>query len=586
MEIRPSAPFRSRLIAPVAGGTAPVPPSFVPDSGREGSSELDPDAAPLVLRRFFQYLILLGLLVVSVLGLSGLLAEALSETFPRGTSIARVGAEDLALAVTFVVVGGPLLVVMAVWTRHRFAADSGEKDSLGWSFYLTVSLLTSLAAIMFVAAELLDWALSVGRFDTRDLAEGIVWAVVWVVHWLIARIAINPVRLLPQLLVGSAAGLGVLVAAMALALNAAHESLYAEAFSLASPGNLEDMLRKAAPLFVVGALVWWWYWIQNAARRERSLLWNGYILLIGVLGGLLTALVAAGGLIATGLDWYIGDPESTRAVVHFDLAPGWVTALLIGAVVWLYHRFLLGAAADERTGVHRVYDYMVSGVGLVAVAAGVATAIVVLLVAATGSVAPARRSEGELLVVAITLLIIGLPLWWATWTGIKRRAVKSPDPELRSGARRVYLFVLFGVGGVTAIVGLISFVFVVIRDLLDGNLGTRSVRDADAAIGILISALAVAGYHWSVYQQDRKLVSQEEVARLREVILVCADGERVAAAIRTETGARVVVIERDDDVAGTLEQDEVVAALRERDAERVVVVGSGLGAFEIIPFRR
>jgi hypothetical protein len=547
----------------------------------QGRSDLGGGGASVSLRRFFQYVVLLGLMIVVALGLAGLLAEAL----PESGTIARRGSADVARALAFTVVGGPLFVGMAVWTRRRLEADPNERDSLGWTFYLTVSLLIGLAVVMTVGVLALNWALSDGDLDTTDVSQGVVWAAVWALHWLIARRAIAPLRMTAHVLAGSAAGLGVLAASVVMALTAALNSLYSEAFETLLFDDLDALLLEAASLFVVGGLTWWWYWIRVGAKTERTTLWNAYVLLLGVLGGLLTALVAAGTLIARALEWYLGDPEAQGAADHFDFAPEAATALLIGAAVWLYHRFVLGSG--QRTEVHRTYDYIVSGVGLLAGAAGVASAIIALLDAATEPAGViSRSSQDEALVAAITLLIIGVPLWWVTWSKVRRRAAADPDAELGSGARRIYLFGLLGIGAITAIITLIILVFTVLQDLLDGNLGTRSIRDAQGAIGVLLASLAVAGYHWTVYQEDRAVLPEQPKLELREVVFVGPDAKGVAKAISAAIGVKVHAWERTDAPSGVINTDDVLAALKRSDEEQVLVVQKSGSAFEVIPIRR
>lgn len=546
----------------------------------KGRSGLPGDSPTVVLRRFFQYVVLLGLMSIVAFGLAGLVAEAL----PESNTIVKRGS-DLARPLAFLVVGGPLLVAMTFWTRRRLEAEPGERESLGWAFYLTVSLLIALAVVMTVGVQVLDWALSDGDLNTTDISLGLVWAGVWVLHWLIAKRAIDPAQMNVHVLAGSAAGLGVLVGSLVVALAAALNSLYSEVFETLLFDDLDELLLEAASLFIVGAVTWWWYWLRTGAKAERRTLWNVYVLLLGVLGGLLTALIATGLLIAATLEWFIGDPDTSAAADHFDITPEAVTALLVGAAVWLYHRFILGSA--ERTEVHRAYDYIVSGVGLLAVAGGVATAIIALLdVATEPDNVIGRSSEEGVLIAAITLLIIGAPLWWVTWAGVRRRARIDPEAELGSGTRRIYLFSLLGIGAITAIISLIFFVFIVLEDLLDGKLGTESINDAEVAIGLLLASLAVAGYHWTVHQEDRAVLPDEVKTRLREVIFVCVDGQDVATSIAEATGARVHVWARLDDVSGSLNADEVVDALKRQDQEQVLVVQKASGAFDIVPIRQ
>ena len=200
----------------------------------QGRSDLSGGAPDVSLRRFFHYLVLLGLLIIVAMGSAGLLAEVL----PEGDTIARRGSTDIALALAFTFVGAPLLVGMAFWTRRRLGADPNESESLGWAFYLTVTLLIALGVTMTIGAKVLHWALSDGAIDTTDVSHGAVWAIVWVVHWMISQRTISSLRMTAHTIAGSAAGLGVLIASVVLALGAALNTLYLGAVRDPAPRRL------------------------------------------------------------------------------------------------------------------------------------------------------------------------------------------------------------------------------------------------------------------------------------------------------------------------------------------------------------
>lgn len=494
----------------------------------QGRSGLAPGQASISLRRFFQYAVLLGLLIVVANGLEGFLTEALENR----TRLAGNGSVDVALPGAFIGVGGPLFVLMITRIRRRLHSEPGERDSLGWAFYWSVSQLVALAVLMVVGFRILSWAIAVTNEDLEaaDVSRGIVWGAVWLVHWVVARRAIDPRRMTPHVLAGSAAGVVVLALSLALGLSdvldAVYRGLVDDALAARS-GEIDDLLRDSAALFIVGVVVWSWYWIRTGAKSERSSLWNAYVLLIGVLGGLIAFLVSAGFLLAKGLEWVIGDRRDLPAGEFFDNVPELTTYLLIGAAVWLYHRYMLSSRYVDRSDVHRTYDYAVSGTALLAIAAGIGVAIVALLDAATESPEiSSRAADGQLFVAAITLLVVGVPLWLVTWLGVRRYAADNPAVELQSTTRRLYLFSLLGIGSIAAIVSLIGVVYVLLGDVLDGNFGARSISDAEAAIGALLAALAVTGFHWAVYQEDRLILPDEERTQLREVVLVLCQRRR------------------------------------------------------------
>lgn len=76
------------------------------------------------VRRFFQYLLLYGLLWVAGIGVAGLLGRL----FDLGRTIAE-DPGTIALYTAFTIVGVPLFALVAVWTRRRFRADPREARS-------------------------------------------------------------------------------------------------------------------------------------------------------------------------------------------------------------------------------------------------------------------------------------------------------------------------------------------------------------------------------------------------------------------------------------------------------------------------
>src|SRR5690606_16223640 len=107
-------------------------------------------------------------------------------------------------------------------------------------------------------------------------------------------------------------------------------------------GTVDDILAGAST-FLVGAAAWVVYWALTTARGPRDTGWLALVLLAGVAGGLLAAVVAASVLGYAVLVWLVGEPEARTATDHFSTAPGELAVLAVGLVVWWYHREVLGA---------------------------------------------------------------------------------------------------------------------------------------------------------------------------------------------------------------------------------------------------
>ena len=539
---------------------------------KKGSSSAE--GSGISIRRFFQYSIMLVMLVVAAFGVIGIIdavASAASAVTRDTAAIAR--------SISFVVVGLPVYGGLAIYTRRLLTTTPAESRSLGWIAYLTFALVGSLIFVMSFAIAFLGELLTDGDFETMSFISTLVWGGVWVAHWWTAGGTAGEDRMQFHLLAGSTAGLVTFAIGAGVAIAAALGEFYDAALSVTAIDSGVEAIARGVVLFVIGAIVWFFYWIGHARGTTRSMLWLTYVLLVGVLGGVITAVVGAGTLLFGALDWLIGDVGPTAASVHFAFVPGAVAALAVGAGSWGYHRAVLGSrTSSDRTEVERVYDYLLSGAGLLVAAGGLGTLITVGL-DALGS-QPIADSGGSVNAVAITLLIVGVPLWWRHWSSIRRFRGTQPDAEVTSITRRVYLFLLFGATGLTAVISLIVLVFIVVEDLLEGDLGSVTINSIAVPLSLIITAGAVAWYHFAVFREDRAIVPHEEIPTLREIIVIGTDDD--VAAIASETGIRVQRLR----VVGDPAQEEtlagVLAALEAETHSRVVVIAED-GRYRLLP---
>jgi hypothetical protein len=164
-----------------------------------------------------------------------------------------------------------------------------------------------------------------------------------------------------------------------------------------------------------------------------------------------------------------------------------------------------------------------------------------IIVAAIESVTPsdiANTSEGtNSLVLAMTLLIVGAPLWWSFWNRIERAVLKSQS-DLSSPTRRIYLLMLFGVAGVAAVISLITAIFLFFDDLLNSELAQTTFRDMRFAIGILITNAAISGYHWTIYKSERD-TPVEIFRRGRHITLVGPSDAHIVQLLKEQLGGNV-----------------------------------------------
>jgi hypothetical protein len=274
--------------------------------------------------------------------------------------------------------------------------------------------------------------------------------------------------------------------------------------------------------------------------------------------------------------------------VHFDGAPTAAAAAVVGALLWWYHHALLEeAGAEGRTEVRRIYEYLMAGVALLAGAGGLATIIVALIEAVTGTgqvLVPA--SAVNTLLVATTLLAVGGPVWWIYWRRIQSAARAAPAAELASPSRRVYLFVLLGLGGLAAVVALLVGMFLFFEDVVEGTVGVETLRRVRVAVGVLITSGALASYHLAVYRADREQAPAELERRGPAfVLLVGPVDPELARSVARRTHGRVQAWSRAEDGAAPWTVAEVLAALEKTTDDEVIVLADA-GGPRVIPVHR
>ena len=116
---------------------------------------------------------------------------------------------------------------------------------------------------------------------------------------------------------GAVIGLGVLASSAGWIFATLIDQAVNSADGVAARTGVGEDLRIAAVGVVIGGAVWAWYWLRNGLRAERTVGWHVYVMLAGVLGGLVTAISGGGVGIYLVLEWLFGDPGTESAALHF-----------------------------------------------------------------------------------------------------------------------------------------------------------------------------------------------------------------------------------------------------------------------------
>ena len=457
---------------------------------REGS----PLPAGQQVRLFFLYLTLLAVLLVATAGLAGSLGPLVDDA-----RLIADDSNDSALNLAMLLLGAPLTAWLAMSTRKRIAADRTELQSYGWTLFATVGTVAPLVVAMFGAYRTLLGLVRAENYDGFAVTQTVVWGVAWYVVRRIDRTLVRAPRTSLRDVVPVLIGLGVSAVAVGQLVSGLVQRMFdigAEAVFV--PTNTQ--LHRGIALLVIGAAVWSVEWLRGLSRDVDSEAWRFVVVLFGVTGGLVTAISAVAVAAYQVVVWLVGSPQSDVARVHFESHPGVLGGAIAGIMTWWYHRSLLAQRrSDQRAEVDRAYEHIMAAGGLVAGSFGVA----ILLVAAIEAVTGTRLVRGDdavnTLLLACTLLVIGIPVWATYWRITMRHESAN---ERGSMTRRIYLVTVLGVGGLTALGTAIAAVYLLLRDALEGRVDSSTLRSARYALATVLTSGVVAGYHVSVFRSE------------------------------------------------------------------------------------
>lgn len=533
---------------------------------RSGRGGLDPHT----VRRLFQYVVLYGLVMVVAHGAAGLMARLPGLGEPPFDDTYQLGQ-----ALGYVLVGLPLLALLVWWTRRQHRTDPHETASVVYAAYLTLTALVGVVLATLSWRDLIAQGLDVSRPDGETVGHAVVWLVVWLVHWWLARRHLHDERNTPHVLLGAAwallSGVVGLINTLGVALDllVRHETVL---------GSATSRLSESVALLVVGALVWVRYWISGAAKLPRRTGWLAYVLLLGVAGGFITSVVAASRLVWQVLVWFVGDPAAGSAAQHFETVTSELAAVLIGFVVWWYHRTILGTTQSEHRDVRRIYHYVLAALALAVAAVGIGSLVVALVESATPGLELGMSTSNTWLA-GITVLVVSVPIWWVHWHRISAMVTANPAEEVSALPRRIFWVLLFGVSAVAVVIALLSAGLAIFGDLVAGDLGSTTWRSIATELGVLVAVAAVLAYHATVFRADREVPVARPVVVVgpRSVLLIGAVNPALANTLREATGAQIQMWQRQDVTPPAWDETEVLTALAEHLDEDVVLIAEDTG---------
>lgn len=536
------------------------------------------------IRRLFQYALLFGLLTVSAQGVSGLIGRL----FNIGQVIVE-SRTDLARDITFALIGIPLYLLVGRWTQRTLREDPTERRSIAWNAYLTLVTLTALVTAMTSAHGILMWALGNDALRGVQVSRLLVWGLIWFTHWRMIQSTAHEEESRPHYIIGSLIGLGVTAVGFGNLITSVARLIFIN-------DDKSLLIRSTDPsvdalvLLIVGLPVWYQYWLRITQHLKRELLWFSYVMLVGVAGGFIALISSTSVIVYDSLVWFVGDTFDKNFAQHFNDSFSALGSGIVGLGVWWYHAGIIRHSQDpseSRSEMRRVYEYIVSGISLIAASAGLMMVLVAIMESITPGEVVSTTSSANTLLLAITLILVGSPVWWFFWRRIQSN-VAVDGHEQSSPTRRIFLLMLFGVSAIASVVSVLAGVFLFLDDLLNNKLGVETLRQMRYAVAILISNAAISWYHWTIYKHERT-ISVRKSKREKFVVLVGPKDAAFAREIEASIGGNVQMWDAQDgsvvDGQSSWERSKVIELINSSESDQLMILNEKK-KLRAIPFHK
>ncbi len=452
------------------------------------------------VRRFFQLLLLFGLSIISAVGISGLLGRLIHV----GTVISN-DKGTLAMESAFTLVGFPIFIAIAFWTRNTVKKDPEELKTYAWNLYLTGISLLSLILLINAQMNIYNGWFTSAPIHGKDFSQLLIWSIIWFFHFRLHNQIGRDENSQVEHFVGSLIGLAFSFAGL-IQISAGILERISSFNQNTLVSSSDKPLINGLIALMIGGPIWFIYWIKTFQKEPKSTLWYAYVLLIGVGGGLLTLLISLSLVIDKLLVWFIGEVNGQRSA-FFSAVPTMLGTALCAAIVLWYHRQVLENSQQiGRTDIRRIYEYAIAAIGLLAASSG----FTMILVSILQSIASSNQISGEssinTLLAAVTLIGVGGPVWWLQWESIQKKTNANSAVEQSSFIRRLYLLLLFGVVGITAVIVLLVTAYLLFYDLFQYGISLGTLNKIKYPVGIFLTALVISTFHWNIYRHEKHIL--------------------------------------------------------------------------------
>jgi len=184
-----------------------------------------------------------------------------------------------------------------------------------------------------------------------------------------------------------------------------------------------------------------------------------------------------------------------------------VTAMLVLAVLWGYHFWVVGsnrrAISDVQTWdtVHRFYIYLFSFAGLMMTSVGVGNLLRWLMFQVGEKDVSISQ---QALVTGLTALMVGVPLWLIFWRQAEKLYNRGGKAEQASALRKFYLYLVIFL----AALGTVGSLTTLLAGLFKQLFSIASEGDVRNVLSVLATTAVIWAYHFLVLRQDTQAMPE------------------------------------------------------------------------------
>jgi hypothetical protein len=509
------------------------------------------------VRRLYFYAVALISFEVVLWGLVGLIRSIVNP------NLITDNAQALATALSLILVGIPFFLIHWLWAQRVSAREEEEKTATVRAVFLYGALLATLIPAVqnllallnraFIGAARISYerALIGGTQSWPDNLIAIILNLLMAAYfWSILRAEwptltdtenFKDIRRIYRYL--------WMLYGLLMVVFGTQQILQ---FILQIPTDLigtsgRETFVNATALLVVGTPIWFFAWrfIQDALPDpdESGSILRLIILYLLALGGTITVLTAGGNILYDLLSRLFGENISNTDLLQNISGP--LSLVIPFGVLWGYYgswlnkQFESVSSIPRRSGMKRIYFYILSTIGLATTITGVLLLFMLIIDQLTNKNVDVIAADTVLkqLAAAISVIAVGLPLWLMTWRPMQAEALadgESGGHARRSIVRKAYLYLVLFASVLGTMVPAGMIIFLLIQAALKGEVEKDFLNGILTALQALIVFVVLLAYHLMALRKDGAAqadVLEEKQSEFR--VVVFDHDEKFGEAVRS-----------------------------------------------------